>query len=239
MTQIDSQLNIICNICGNKLEIQDMKLTPDMRESLVCKKCGSISRDRMMVFGFQEYLSTNIPLAKMAVNKKFRILETSGSRGHPLILDHIFDYYNIFYEPEILRTSEFDKRKFGDLQHLNFDDNFFDIIFCSDVFEHVRLYEKAFTEVFRVLKKGGMLVLQVPYLGFDKKNQQLVKVHGDTDIFLTEPQYHDANTLVYQIFGGLDLFPELWNKGFYVRLIEREVPEHGISWQQVINCLKL
>jgi len=192
----------------------------------------------MMIFGLQDHLTTSVPLAKMAVNKQFRVLETSGTRGHPSILNHLFDYYNIFYEPDCLKSADFDKRKFGDLENLTFSDNFFDVILCSDVLEHVRFYEKAISEISRVLKNEGVFILQVPYLGFDKKNYQLVKAQGDKDVFLTEPQYHDAHTLVYQIFGGLDLLPALWKSGFYVKLIEREIPEHAISWQQVINCVK-
>jgi len=45
-------------------------------------------------------------------------------------------------------------------------------------------------------------------------------------------------TLVYRIYGGLDLILLLWRIRFYVRVIETEIPEHAISWQNVILCIK-
>ncbi|MGA2912006.1 MAG: class I SAM-dependent methyltransferase [Methanoregula sp.] len=228
----------ICNICGNEIDLTKINLAPELRESIICPNCGSISRDRMMIYGLQYGLATMIPISKMKTDKSLKVLETSGSRGHPPYLSKLFDYYNIWYDPLVLKSGYYDKRKHGDLQELNFDDNFFDIILCSDVFEHVRLPQKAFSEVFRVLKKGGILVLQVPFLGLDKHNVQFVEPVGDKDIFLSTPQYHDAHTLVYQLFGGLDLIPTLSCTGFHVNFIEKEISEYAISWQHVIICLK-
>lgn len=45
-----------------------------------------------------------------------------------------------------------------------FDKNSFDIVFLMDVIEHIPEPHKAISEVFRVLKKGGTLVLSAPFI---------------------------------------------------------------------------
>lgn len=47
-----------------------------------------------------------------------------------------------------------------------FPSNFFDVIVASDVLEHINNEEQAISEWFRVLKKGGKLILSVPAFGF-------------------------------------------------------------------------
>ena len=50
----------------------------------------------------------------------------------------------------------------ADICNLPFDDNEFDIIFCNHVLEHIPDDTKAMQELYRVLKKGGMGIFQIP-----------------------------------------------------------------------------
>lgn len=50
----------------------------------------------------------------------------------------------------------------ADICNLPFKDETYDIIFCNHVLEHIPDDTKAMTEIFRVLKTGGMAILQVP-----------------------------------------------------------------------------
>jgi ubiquinone/menaquinone biosynthesis C-methylase UbiE len=54
----------------------------------------------------------------------------------------------------------------GDVSKLPYKNNFFDIVSCMDVLEHIENEEKAIKEIFRVLKPGGELILTVPALPF-------------------------------------------------------------------------
>ena len=45
---------------------------------------------------------------------------------------------------------------------MNFKDNFFDVIICNHVLEHVKDDQKAMSELFRVLKPEGFAILQIP-----------------------------------------------------------------------------
>lgn len=60
----------------------------------------------------------------------------------------------------------------GDATHLPFPDNCFDKVLCSEVIEHIPDADKAVGEMFRVLKRGGRLVISTPnrlsLYGFDR-----------------------------------------------------------------------
>ena len=57
--------------------------------------------------------------------------------------------------------------KVADLERaLDFEDNTFDLIFCSEVIEHLNLPEVFSREIFRILKPGGSFVVSTPNSAF-------------------------------------------------------------------------
>ena len=50
----------------------------------------------------------------------------------------------------------------ADICDLPFEDDSFDMIFCNHVLEHISDDKKAMQELYRVLKKGGLAILQIP-----------------------------------------------------------------------------
>jgi predicted SAM-dependent methyltransferase len=50
----------------------------------------------------------------------------------------------------------------ADICNLPFEDNCYDMIFCNHVLEHIPDDTKAMQELYRVLKPGGMAILQIP-----------------------------------------------------------------------------
>ena len=50
----------------------------------------------------------------------------------------------------------------ADICKLPFESNIYDLVFCNHVLEHVPDDQKAMSELYRVLKKGGTLIAQVP-----------------------------------------------------------------------------
>jgi len=71
------------------------------------------------------------------------------------------------------RNIKFDKM---DICNLKFPDDKFDVIICSEVLEHIKNDEKAFSEIARVLSKNGILLLTVP--ANSKKNRLVYKKYG-------------------------------------------------------------
>jgi len=98
----------------------------------------------------------------------------------------------------------------ADICDLPFEDNSYDIIFCNHVLEHIPDDTKAMQELFRVLKPGGMAILQIP--------QELARETTFSDDSITDQKERAA------IFGqydhvriyGRDYFDKLRSIGFKV-----------------------
>jgi predicted SAM-dependent methyltransferase len=102
----------------------------------------------------------------------------------------------------------------ADICNLPFENDAYDVIFCNHVLEHIPDDTKAMQELFRVLKPGGMAILQIP--------QDLSRAKTFTD-----------DTIVNQkerakIFGqydhvrvyGRDYFDKLRSVGFQVAEVD-------------------
>lgn len=50
----------------------------------------------------------------------------------------------------------------GDAHKLPFGSNFFDLVFCLEMLEHVDYPEQVLQEVYRILKKGGNAIVLIP-----------------------------------------------------------------------------
>lgn len=106
-----------------------------------------------------------------------------------------------------------------DLERLTFEDDSFDLIISSDIFEHVRKPYTAFAETHRVLKPGGRHIFTVPMTWPLKENTVFrVDTTGEEDSFLLPAVYHGSPTdpkgsLVYTDFG-LDVAGKLEDMGF-------------------------
>ena len=98
----------------------------------------------------------------------------------------------------------------ANITNLPFEENTFDIIFCNHVLEHIQDDTKAMKELYRVMKKGGMGVFQIP--------QDLNRETTFEDNSITDKKERA------KIFGqydhvriyGLDYFTKLRSIGFKV-----------------------
>lgn len=98
----------------------------------------------------------------------------------------------------------------ADICDLPFADNTFDVILCNHVLEHIPDDNRAMKELYRVLKHGGMAILQIP--------QDLSREYTYEDNSITDPKQRA------EIFGqydhvriyGRDYFQKLRDIGFKV-----------------------
>lgn len=101
----------------------------------------------------------------------------------------------------------------ADLCALPFENNSFDVIFCNHVLEHIPDDTQAMRELYRVMKKGGWGIFQVP--------QDINRAHTFEDDTIIDPAERT------RIFGqydhvrvyGLDYFDRLRQVGFEVEEI--------------------
>lgn len=77
----------------------------------------------------------------------------------------------------------------GDLKKLRFKNESFDLIICSEVLEHIKDDEKAFSELARVLAKNGTLLITVPF--DSKKNKLSYKKYGHERVGYTKKDIND------------------------------------------------
>ncbi len=102
----------------------------------------------------------------------------------------------------------------ADICDLPFESDTYDIIFCNHVLEHIPDDTKAMRELYRVLKPGGMAILQIP--------QDLKRATTFEDNSITDPKERAA------IFGqydhvriyGYDYFDKLRTIGFRVEEVD-------------------
>ncbi|MFI8378952.1 class I SAM-dependent methyltransferase [Leeuwenhoekiella sp. NPDC079379] len=102
----------------------------------------------------------------------------------------------------------------ADICNLPFEDDVYDVIFCNHVLEHIKDDLKAMHELYRVLKPGGMAILQIP--------QDLTRAVTFEDNSITDPKKRA------EIFGqydhvrvyGRDYFDKLRTVGFKTEEID-------------------
>lgn len=109
----------------------------------------------------------------------------------------------------------------ADICKLPFKDNEFDYIFCNHVLEHIPDDKKAMEELYRVLKKGGTLIAQVPL------NEELDETFEDDTI--TDKKERT------RIFGQYD-HVRVYGKDYYTRLNTVGFESKGITF---INTMSI
>ena len=127
----------------------------------------------------------------------------------------------------------------ADILDLPFEDESFDVIFCNHVLEHIIDDKKAMSELYRVMKKGGWGILQVPM-----KNS-LGKTYEDFTI--TDPKERQKHFGQYDHvrWYGMDYFERLISVGFSVdinfysqKFSEQEQKRFGLNVNEILPVVR-
>ena len=116
---------------------------------LSCPKCGSLSRQRRM----WKFINETIPFKKSDFILHFspsKILQKKFKKIYP-------NYVSTDYCGNLKTDKSYD------ILNIDVADNSFDIIICYHVLEHIIDDMKAMSELNRVLKPGGKLIVQTPF----------------------------------------------------------------------------
>lgn len=134
-----------CSCCGYEGSFISMrKNLPEQR----CPNCASRPRDRL--------LSCYTMFHNISLHDK-HILHFSAEPNLFRLLKS-----NPNYISGDIKKSKYAKY-FVNVTDITYPDNYFDIIICNHIMEHVDDHMKGFQECFRVLKKGGIAFFSVPY----------------------------------------------------------------------------
>jgi len=207
-----------CNVCGN-LTIFLCQYGPDAaRDYMHCPFCISSSRKRHVASVVLKYSNSarSKSIKKFAKKTTLDIYNTDKNIWKKYFHNNHHYVSSIFTEEYPFGT-EIEKNVFcQDLEALTFSNESFDIVITEDVFEHIRNYKKAFNEIYRVLKKGGVHIFTIPFLFYQ---ETIVRVDTSTenDVNILPPEYHidriRGKILAYRTFG-IDLFKILSDIGF-------------------------
>ena len=248
---MDSQTNcqpgmlcFLCNVCGEKCLINGEELR---REQASCLGCNSSPRTRAIIRVLSlELFGKNLPLPYFPTRKDLRGLGTSDSEHYAVPLAQKFDYQNTYLHRE----------PFLDLSARTpvslIDSN--DFVISSEVFEHIPPpVSRAFENVWKMLKPGGVLVLTVPYSTqaetvehFPELNEFSIVEKDGSFVLRNKTKagvvqefndlvFHEGpgSTLEMRVFAENALIQHLKDTGFADIKVHRTADlVHGICWPE-------
>lgn len=141
-----------CNICGYNGFF--WSFGRPLRLDAQCPSCGALERHRLLM------LAISRGEIKHFENKNSRVLHFAPEKSLRQIFGEKFNDYttaDLYADADLVLN----------LEDINVEDNHYDIIVANHVLEHVD-DKKASSELSRILRKGGVLVCQVPIIeGWD------------------------------------------------------------------------
>jgi SAM-dependent methyltransferase len=167
-----------CPVCETKTKFSST--TYEYREDLVCHNCGAPSRKRLLA----------LALDKFRPNWRFLTIHESSPHGKHFF-KHCSKYSASQYYPNENLGIDINGFRNENIEKLTFEDNVFDIFITQDVFEHLYNPEKAFSEIARVLKPGGVHIFTVPIHNMLGKTEIWAKAGENGEpIFLKTEEWH-------------------------------------------------
>ncbi len=140
---------------------------------LLCARCGSLPRDRRL---YDLLKKENLLQGKLLDFSPSRALYRKFKKSPHL------EYFSSDFSNEFISDYQFD------ITAIKQPDNFFDLIICYHILEHITGDQKAMAELFRVLKPGGAMLLQTPFREgaifedpFITKEEERIKNFGQKD----------------------------------------------------------
>ena len=174
------------------------------RRRCVCYQCGSIDRERL-IFAFLKYQLDYF------ADKDKRILHIAPERTLAATL-HTSGFTNY-----VCGDLSPDRYKYPfPLQTINilnipYRDNYFDLVICNHVLEHIPNDRDAMRELYRVLKAGGLALLQVPF------SKTISKTIEDASVLDPQEREKQFGQYDHVRIYGLDYMERLKACGFKVK----------------------
>lgn len=219
-----------CPICNNEFNAY-LPFGELLRKNAQCPQCGSLERHRLSYL----YLSSETNIFKDDV----KLLHFAPES---ILADIFSKCANINYLPVDLFPGPNVKEQV-DIQDIQYEDNSFDVIYCSHVLEHVPDDRKAMKELHRVLKpasEGSYAVIQVPI------NPKFSKTLENEEYNTPELRSKHYNQQDHLRYYGTDFPEKLKDEGFNVKIYtaldiieEKFIEKYGIkNEEQFYICTK-
>lgn len=127
----------------------------------------------------------------------------------------------------------------ADILDLPFEDESFDVVICNHVLEHIEDDRKAMSELYRVMKKGGWGILQVPMKNSLEKTYE--------DFTITNPKERQKHFGQYDHvrWYGMDYFDRLKSVGFAAeanfysqKFSKEEIKKFGLMENEILPVVR-
>ena len=173
----------------------------ELRQNALCPGTLSLERHRLLWL----YLKRETDFFK----HKLKVLHIAPEQvfyRYFKLFDH-WDYTTVDLNSPIADIK-------ADVCNLPFEKNSFNLILCNHVLEHIPDDRQAMSELFRVLKKGGTMIAQVP---LDEKR---TKTFEDKSILKSSDRTKAFGQYDHVRIYGMDFFDRLEEAGFMVEKCE-------------------
>ena len=204
----------LCTTCGRVSYFKPYR--DNHRELGNCVFCGASNRKRQICYLLRRELGMR---NTGRITTAAAILSAESSGGLHDALKHNGNYLASEYFGDAYKSGD----AVNGILHVNllethFQDNAFDFVLTSDVMEHIPDPYRAFKEIHRILRPGGVHIFTVPFYQahyFDEKRAEIIE---DRVVHHLEPIYHldplsPKGILVYNIFS-IEMLLSLSKIGF-------------------------
>jgi len=244
--RIGESLHVVdfqCNICG---ELNRDAHFPSVsnRETPSCAACGSNLRLRSIGYLISKLLfGKSCILKDLPIRKDLSGIGMSDWQGYATPLAEKTTYTNTFYH----QAPQLDITNIEPSQ-----ENSFDFIISSDVFEHIPPpIARSFENTYRLLKPGGLFIFTVPYTKMGNTLEHFPELHdfeliehagkprlvnytksGQRQVF-DDLIFHggDGFTLEMRMFSEQSVLQHLRAVGFSrIQIHTESIAEYGIYW---------
>lgn len=197
-------INRYCSVCRTYLA-RFLPAGDPPRDNALCPVCSSVERHRLI----WSYIVARRLLAPAAVMTHLLHVAPEHCLRARLRRVKWLDYWTSSLDGRHARLSL-------DITKIPFEDAFFDAVICSHVLEHVLNDRAAMSEFFRVLKRGGWAILQVP-IQLDR-----IETYEDATIVSPEDRKREFGQDDHVRIYGIDCRDRLRDAGFEVAFVRGE-----------------
>lgn len=204
-----------CNVCETKLK-NFAKLN---NGDLICPVCGSISRTRRLYKLLnEEFIVPDIAILDFS---PFRILYRKWKKKTNI------QYFATDFGNDFIADYRYD------ITNIDCKDETFDLIICYHILEHIVDDKKAMSELYRVLKKNGTVLIQTPF----KEGE----IYEDYSIVTEKERLkhfgQEDHVRIYSVEG---LKERLQDSGFFVdvKIFEKDNYYGFSQGEKILICKK-
>lgn len=188
-------------------------LTPNWRERLVCPQCQLNNRQRLMAGLLKKNISPSKDISIYFMEQVTPIFNWATSKFKTLNL-----IGSEYLGENFIGGKKYNGIRHEDITKLSFKNESFDYIVSNEVFEHVNSPLSGLKECYRVLKKGGKMIITVPFFLNKEHSITRAEILNNKLIQHLPEVYHgnpisEKGSLVFTDFGW-DFLDLILSAGF-------------------------